>query len=101
MTDEIKLPDELKTKIIEAMIEKLLTEGMGYSLRSAIEDEMQKAIKESGLIEQIAAEVIDKVLTDKELITATLAETFVTGIGEVMASTYISIAREMMRKVRF
>lgn len=101
MTNEIKLSDELKAKVIEAMIDKLLTEGMGYSLRSAIEDEMKKTIKESGLIDQIAAEVIDKVLTDKDIITATLAETFVTGIGEVMASTYTSIAREMMRKVRF
>lgn len=101
MTEEIKLPDELKAKVVEAMIDNLLAEGMGYSLRSAIEDEMRKAIKESGLIEQIAAEVVEKVLTDKELITVTLAETFVTGIGEVMASTYTSIAREMMRKVRF
>ena len=58
---EIQLPQELQDRVVTAMIDSLLKDGLTYNLRAEIEARFKEAMAESGIIENIANSVITEI----------------------------------------
>ena len=103
MTD-VQLPQALVDKAVEAMVTSMLKDGISYSLREAIESTIKKRMLESGIVDDLANAVIERVLSDRDAIAAQAGDAIIAGLGEALGTAYKTIARkfaEHLGKYRF
>jgi hypothetical protein len=98
--EDIKLSDEMKDKIVAEMVEHILTSGLPYTVQNQIQEQFLAAMAESGIIEEIVTAILERVISDKEMIVDTVGKAMVDGVAEVLAGAYKNTAQLINRKLR-
>ena len=100
MTD-ITLPQEVMDKVIQAMADSMLKEGMDWSLRNAIENEIKQRILDSGVIDNIADDIITYILSNQDAIVEHIGNEFISTVGDSLSKVYKQVARAIVEKVKW
>ena len=98
---EITLPQEVMNKIVKKMADNMLSQGMDWSLRNAIENEIKQRILDSGVIDNIADDIITYILSNQDAIVEHIGNEFISTVGDSLSKVYKQVARAIVEKVKW
>lgn len=98
---EITLPPEVIDKVIQAMANNMLQDGLTYSLRSAIEGAMMQRITESKVIDELGDAIVTYVLANQDAIVEHIGDEFIEIVGDSMATIYKKVADALIKRTKW
>ena len=83
------------------MADNMLSQGMDWSLRNAIENEIKQRILDSGVIDNIADDIITYILSNQDAIVEHIGNEFISTVGDSLSKVYKQVARAIVEKVKW
>lgn len=99
--EEITLPQEIVDKVVQAMADSMLNDGLDWSLRQAITKALERRILESGIVDNIADAVVTYVLSDQDAIIEHIGDQFIKAVGDSLSEVYKRVAQAIVKKVKW
>lgn len=98
---DITLPQEIMEKIVQRMADDILSKGMDWGLRNAIENEIKQRVLDSGVIDNIADDIITYILDNQSAIIEHIGSEFIKVVGESLSEVYKRVAQAIVTKVKW